>query len=88
MINFKNNFWILKNDQLNISSVSQILQEQVRKLIFEGDLIFQERPNIGSPLVFQVKKDCSSTIFVKITLKCGILEIYEFYLSKFFRSFR
>ena len=56
MINFKNHFWILKNNQLNIRSVSQILQKQVMKLIFEGDLIFQERPNIGSPLVFHINK--------------------------------
>ena len=47
-------YGILKINQLNISSASQILQEELGELISEVKLILQEPPDIGSPLAYLI----------------------------------
>ena len=43
--------WFLAN-----LCLSQVLQKQIGQLISEGELIFKEYPDIGSPLVFVVNE--------------------------------
>ena len=45
-------YGIWKIIQLIISSASQIVQKFPGELKFQGELIFQEHPHIGSPLAF------------------------------------
>ena len=52
-------YGIWKNIQLNISSVSQVVQKFPGELKFQGELIFEEPRDIGSPLSFSVNEALS-----------------------------
>ena len=49
-------YGIIKVNQLNINSASQILQKELGELISEVELTLQEPPDIGSPLAFLVNE--------------------------------
>ena len=49
----------LKINQLNTSNTSEILQELIRALKSQGELILYEPPDIGSPLAFPLNETLS-----------------------------
>ena len=49
-------YGILKNNQLNIGSASQIFEKGVGELLPERELIFYEHPDNGSAISFLVNE--------------------------------